>query len=225
MVIDRPHLLPCLASCGLWGVEHSWKRGVGPCLRGCWAGGASQSSARVTIAEGHLTRGQFDSTGERVSFSWAYCEIWRCLVACAKTTSIPIWLATSQPQNKQFLHHLPVGHALWRSEFLASPEDFADPLSQVTARTPHHLCGAEAQELWNEHSRGMEHSNTAPKGIQLPLSEFQVKRIYFPHHFSDVWSLMCYYLLSAMWFIYGLVFILGEVVIRSEEQCPKWKMW
>lgn len=59
---------------------------------------------------------------------------------------------------------------------------------------------------------------------QLPLSELQVKQTYFLHCFSDVLSLICYHFLSAMWFIYGLVFILGEAVIRSEEQCPKWEM-
>lgn len=78
------------------------ERGVGPYLRGCWAGGACQSSARVTTAEGHLTRGRFDSTGERLSFSWAYCETWRCLVTCAKSTSIPIWLATVSPKISSF---------------------------------------------------------------------------------------------------------------------------
>lgn len=101
-VIDRPHLLPCLASSGLWEVEHSSKRGVGPCLRGGWAGGACQSSAWVMTAEGHLTRGQFDSPGERLPFSWAYCEIWRCLVTCAKSASIPIWLATVSPKISSF---------------------------------------------------------------------------------------------------------------------------
>lgn len=67
-------------------------------------------------------------------------------------------ISHSQPQNKQFLHHLPLGPA----QFLASRSHFADLLSQETARTPHHLCGTEAQELQNEHARGMEHSNTAP---------------------------------------------------------------
>lgn len=70
----------------------------------------------------------------------------------------------------------------------------------------------------------MEHSNTAPEGIQLPLSEFQVKQKYFTYCFSDVLGLMDHHFPSVMWFIYGLVFILGEVVIRSEEQCPKWEM-
>lgn len=134
-------------------------------------------------------------------------------------------ISHSQPQNKQFLHHLPLGPALWRSEFLASPESFCWSLISSNCKNSRHLCGTEAQELWNEHSRGMEHSNTAPKGIQLPVSEFQVKQKYFPHCFSDVLGLMCHHFPSAMWLIYGLAFILGEVVIRSEEQCPKWEMW
>lgn len=135
MVIDRPHLLPCLASCGLWEVEHSWKRGVGPCLRGGWAGGACQSSAWVMIAEGHLTRGQFDSPGERLSFSWAYCEIWRCLVTCAKSTSIPIWLATVSPKISSFFTTSLEGLLSEDPNSWHPRSHFADPLSQETART------------------------------------------------------------------------------------------
>lgn len=126
-------------------------------------------------------------------------------------------ISHSQPQNKQFLHHLPLGPALWRSEFLASLESFCWSLISRNCKNSHHLCGTEAQELRNEHARGMEHSNTAP------LSEFQVKQKYFPHCFSDLLSLICYHFLSAMWFIYGLVLFLGKLSSDQKSSVPNGK--
>lgn len=125
------------------------ERGVGPYLRGCWAGGACQSSARVTTAEGHLTRGAVWQYWRKIVFLLSLLRNMKVFGNLCQEHLHSHLISHSQPQNKQFLHHLPLGPALWRSEFLASLESFCWSLISSN-------CKNSPSSVWHWGPRALE---------------------------------------------------------------------